>query len=390
MRKFLVWLFVEKGETASPSTAAYCKARQRLEQKAIDEIHQQLVKKSQAEDLWYGRAVKVVDGSSISMPDTPENQKAYPQPKGQKPGCGFPVMRIVVMFLLAGGTILDLAQGALSMHERDLFRKLWHLFDPGDVALTDRGFCSYADMYYLTLRGVDCVMRKNQGRKKGLKVIKRLGKNDRIVQWEKTHACPTWLTREQWQAMPDTITLREITVTVDVPGIRSDQIVIVTTLLDPGAFPRKAFADLYCRRWNAELYLRDIKTTMGMDILRCKTPEMVVKEMWMHVIGYNLVRAMMIEAAVKYNVPLDRISYKGTVSTVRQWSPATATPDLDEGLRREIYQKMLYYIAKDKLPYRPNRVEPRAQKRRPKSYQYLTKPRESFEEIPHRERYKKA
>ncbi len=384
---------MHKGQTVSPSTAAYCKARVSLSQSDINDVHSTLAEKIQRnnqQNLWCGRQVKVVDGSSLSMPDTEQNQKAYPQPKGQKPGCGFPVMRIAAMFCLTSGIIIDLAKDALSVHERDLFRRLWHLFQPGDVALTDRGFCSFADIYYLSLIGVDCVMRKNQGRKKGLKVVKRLGKNDRIVQWVKTAVCPTWLTKEQWKQMPDTLILREIEIHIEMPGLRTNNIVIVTTLLDNILFPALEFAELYRRRWRAELYLRDIKTTMGMDILSCKSPQMVEKELMMYVIAYNLVRAIMMEAACAHRVQIGKISFKGTVSTLRQWSPIMAGAQMSGNGRNDLYQKMLYYIAKDKLPHRPNRVEPRAKKRRPKSYQYLTKPRKEFKEIPHREKYRKA
>ena len=190
--------------------------------------------------------------------------------------------------------------------------------------------------------------------------------------------------------MPDTLRLREIKVRVLIPGFRTKSIVIVTTLLDHVLFPAEAFADLYRRRWAAELYLRDIKTTMGMDILSCKSPQMVEKELTMYIIAYNLVRAIMMEAASAHDVPIEKISFKGTVSTVRQWAPVMAGAQLAENERNDLYRKMLYYIAKDKLPHRPNRVEPRAIKRRPKSYQYLTKPRKEFKEIPHRARYKKA
>jgi hypothetical protein len=394
LRKFLVWLFLEQGKTASPNTCAYCKARSRLRQKDIEDVHGQILGKTQEENkekfLWYGRDVKVIDGSSVSMPDTPENQKAYPQPGSQKPGCGFPVMRIVAIFSLATGTLLALAKDALSVHERDLFRRLWHMFDPGDVALADRGFCSFADIYHLSLRGVDCVMRKHQARKVGQTLLKRLSKNDRLVEWHKTRSCPTWLTKEQWRAMPERITLREIKVVVKTPGFRTKRIFIVTTLLDPKEYPAHEFAQLYLMRWRAELYLRDIKIIMGMDILRCKSPEMVEKELWMHIIAYNLIRAVMAEAAVAYNVSICRLSFKGTAVTIRQWSQILARRNLTEHQRNGLYELLLYYIAKDKNPYRPNRVEPRAKKRRPKAYQLLTKPRKIFKEIPHRGKIKEG
>ena len=184
------------------------------------------------------------------------------------------------------------------------------------------------------------------------------------------------------------MTIREITVTITAPGFRSKRIIVVTTLTDPKAFPTHAFAKLYLKRWQAELYLRDIKITMGMDILSCKTPEMMEKELWMHIIAYNLVRTLMLEAAKSNGVFRERISFKGTIDTVRQWGPVLAQPHLDHKRRRHLYELMLRYLAKDPVPHRPNRREPRALKRRPKQYPSLTKPRAVFKEIPHRLKYK--
>ena len=190
--------------------------------------------------------------------------------------------------------------------------------------------------------------------------------------------------------MPDRLTVRELTVRVDVPGFRTKTVVIVTTLLDPKAFPARAFAQLYRTRWAVELYLRHIKTTMGMDGLRCKTPDMVEKELWMHVIDYNLIRALMLEAATAYAVHIERLSFKGTAAAIRQWAPALAQAQAEPERAAALYELMLYYIAADPVPNRPDRIEPRANKRRPKNYPLLTKPRRLFKEIPHRNRYKKG
>jgi hypothetical protein len=394
VRKFLAWLAVEQGKMASPNTAAYCKARARLSIHDIEEAHRQVVEKTEqqqdAEGLWYGRRVKVADGSSVSMPDTPENQMAYPQSSRQKKGCGFPIMRITALFSLATGTMLSLAKGSLHISERELFRRLWEHLRPGDVALGDRGVGGYAEFFFLLKRGVDSVMRNHPRRTKGITHRKRLGKGDRLIAWHKMKVVPTWLTREQWDAIPERLTVREIRVHVEIPGFRTKNLILVTTLTDPVAFPKQAFAELYRRRWKAELFLRDIKTTMGMDILRCKSPEMVEKELWMFVIAYNLIRALMIESAHTHHISCERLSFKGTVDTVRQWAPALACSSLDAADRAQLYKLMLFYIAKDKVPNRPNRLEPRAIKRRPKNYQRLTKPRSIFKETPHRTKYKKA
>jgi hypothetical protein len=233
-------------------------------------------------------------------------------------------------------------------------------------------------------------MRNHQRRTKGITEIKRLGNNDRLIEWHRTGAAPKWLGKKRWAALPERLLVREMRVQVEIKGFRTKTLIFVTTLLDPKAFPKEAFGDLYRRRWKAELYLRDIKTTMGMDILRCKTPEMVEKELAMHVIVYNLIRALMIESARTHHIPSERLSFKGSVSTVRQWAPTLALPTLSNSRRSYLYTCMLFYIAKDQLPYRPNRVEPRAIKRRPSGYQLLMQPRHLFKEIPHRRKYKKA
>lgn len=390
LRGFLGWLALE-GQSASPRTAGYCKARKRLPQADLDEVHQRVARNIRSEHLvrglWRGRAVKVVDGSGLSMPDTLENQALYPQPKGAKKGCSFPVMRVVGLFCLGTGVLLDLAKGSLHVGERTLFRSLWHLLLPGDVVLADRGFCGFAEFYFLMQRGVDCVMRAHQRRTVGKTRRKRRGRGDWLVLWHRSTHGPKWLDKAAWRALPDTFTVREIDVRVPVKGFRTRSITLATTLLDPAAFPTEAFADLYRRRWQVELFLRDIKITMGMDVLRCKTPDMVHKELTMHLIAYNLVRLTLLEAAAHKDVPVETLSFKGALATIRQW--ARLFVGASRPVRRNLWTRLLDILAADPLPHRPNRVEPRARKRRPKNYQLLTRPRHVFKEIQHRSKYKK-
>jgi len=390
LRAFQAWLFLEEGKTVSPNTAAYCKARAKLCPREIKQANRRAVNKIEKACPWHwhGRRVKVVDGSGLSMPDTPENQNSWPQPKKSKPGCGSPVMRVAALFSLATGAMTGLASGALAVHERTLYRKLWRLLKKDDVLLGDRGFCAFADFYLLSQKGVDCVMRKN-GRRKNSRVIRRLGKNDQIVEWNKSGVCPKWLALKTWLGLPESIAVREVKVNVQNPGFRTQTIFVATTLLDPREYTAPDLAGLYLRRWNIELFFRDIKTTMGMDVLRCLTPNMVENELWMYVIAYNLVRAVMTEAALESGLPCDRISFKGTLSTLRQWAPPMAIPGLAREDLTALYSLMLTYIPRDKLPHRPGRNEPRARKRRPKAYQLLNKPRAKFREIMHRNRYKK-
>jgi len=223
----------------------------------------------------------------------------------------------------------------------------------------------------------------------GIRQVKRLGNGDRLIHWLKIKPRPKWLSTEQWQALPDALLVRELTLTIDLPGFRSQTILVVTTLLDPKQFPKDALAELYRKRWMAELFLRDIKTAMGMDVLRCKTPDMVEKELFMHLIAYNLIRTLMLQAAAAHALSPFRLSFKGTTATLRQWAPLMAAARLDDQRRRAITQTLLLTLATDTLPIRPNRTETRARKRRPKNYQLLNKPRHEFKEIHHRNRYKK-
>ncbi len=393
LRKYQAWRALTGKKEISPNTGGYCQARARLPLCDMRTVHERLVDRINEESPlqpWCGHPVIVVDGSSVSMPDTPENQERYPQPSPQKQGCGFPVMRIVVYFALSSGIILDVAKSALNVGEAALSRSLWDMLKSGDVLLTDRGFCSYADIYYLGSRNVDCVMRSHQRRSIGVKKVKQMSSSDRLVHWCKTKCCPKWLSKAQWNALPDILLLREIKVTVATPGFRTQNVTVVTTLLDHKQFPEEAFAELYRRRWLAELFLRDIKIAMNMDVLRCKTPDMVDKELYMHLIAYNLVRALMLQAAAKKQRAPLRLSFKGTVATVRQWAPLMASASLFEPLYQQMLDAMLNAIAGDPVPERPDRAEPRARKRRPKNYQLLTKPRREFRECPHRSKYVKA
>lgn len=391
LRKAQALLLSLEEKLLSPNTSAYCQARERLKSSWLADIHEGILdaleSRPRTAHLWRGRNVKIVDGSSVSMPDTEANQAAYPQQEGQKKGCGFPVMRLAVIFSLATGAILDMAWDALTIGEGDLFRRMWSRLVQGDVVLADRGFCGYADFWCLMRRGVDCVMRQRSNRTTGIRHVRQLGKGDRIVKWVKTKVCPLWMDDKEWAAMPATMILREIRYRVKVLGFRSDSIVVVTNLLDEAAYPAKAFVELYRRRWRAELFLRDIKITLGMDVLRCKTPAMIEKELRMHVIGYNLIRALMFETAVAHDVPLDRLSVKGTLSTVKQWAPVLAAIHDDDALAAA-ERALRFYIAYDLVPLRPNRAEPRAKKRRPKGYPLLNKPRRDYLDSPHRSRYK--
>lgn len=381
----------------SPNTSGYCKARGRLKQDYLDDVDREVRSQCQQraqvslEHLWYGRSVKVVDGTSVSMPDTQENQTVYPQPKGQKKGCGFPVMRLVISFCLTTGIILACRKGSLHRHERILWHEMWDDYKAGDVVLADCGFCSFADYWILSQRGIDCVMRLHQARKEK-KIIKTFNKNDYLVEWEKGSAGassrPKWLSKEQWKKLPPKMIVRHVRVKVDIPGFRTKSYIVATTLLDEKKYPPEALAELYRRRWLAEIFIRDIKITMGMDILRCKTPQMVHKELTLFIIAYNLIRSLIWQAALTKDIAPYRISLAGAMAAIRQWTPILATIENNEK-RKIMIARMIEFIAANLLPTRwEKRLYARAVKRRPKNFQFLTKERHLFQEIPHRHKYK--
>jgi len=360
-------------------TAAYCRARSKLSTETLLSIHRHAADEMQrrvfSDQLWCGRHVKVVDGTGVSMPDTPRNQRAFPQPSNQKKGCGFPVAKLVGCFCLASGALLHWEQGTLHMHESKLFRRLFRFFLPGDVVLTDRGLCCFAHIALLFKAGVDTVMRLHQARPRDFRNGKRLGSMDRLVTWQKPKQRPKGCSFTDWRRLPDTLTLRLLHISVAIPGFRTQSIVLVTTLTDSIAYPAQQLAKLYLRRWAVELFFRDIKSTLGMDVLRCQTPAMVRKEIVMHAIAYNLIRALMQQAATLYHVPIERLSFKGSVDTLRQWSDTINAASDKPREQVRLFNQLLQILADDILPLRPDRVEPRVRKRRPKAYPLMTHPR---------------
>ena len=375
------------------STSAYCQARKKLEQSDLMDIFKHTAGRLDSmpeRGLLKGRRVVVVDGTGVSMPDTGANQAEWPQQKQQKPGCGFPTARICACFSLATGGLLSFEVGNKKSAELPLFRKQWNTFKKDDIFLGDKGFCSYYDLAKLKERGVDSVVTlKRRLPVSEVDAEQKLAQNDLLISWKK----PNWdknsaYTREQWENLPAQLNLRQIHVTVTVPGFRTESFYIVTTLSDPQSHSADELADLYLQRWNVELFLRDIKTTMGMDILKCKTPEMVHKEIIMHFIAYNSIRMLMYEAAEERGVDVNRLSFKGSLQALRQWEPHLNHAKISKQERFRILSALYDAIADNEVPLRPGRQEPRCVKRRPKSYQLLTAPRHQMKEIPHRSNYR--
>jgi hypothetical protein len=359
---------------AGAGTGPYCEARDRIPE---DYPHQLayatgLALEGEAPQawLWRSRHVKLMDGSSFTMADTAANQAEYPQVESQADGAGFPIARFVAVMSLALGTVLDAAIGRWTgklTGEHALLRQLLHCFDKGDVALGDAYYGSYFLVAMLQARGVDCVFRIHGARDVDFRRGKRLGRRDHLVAWKKP-AKPAWMTDEEYALFPQAMIVRECGFTVDVPGFRSDDVTVVTTMLDADDVWSCDLADLYRRRWAAEVNLRTLKSTMKMEHIRCQSPEMVRKDFWMHVLAYNLIRKLIAQSAWRYGREPWQISFKGAVQTLAAYRGLWLYSRVDAGA---VMDYLLDAIVQHVVGNRPDRYEPRAQKRRPKPYPFL-------------------
>lgn len=364
--------------SASPGTAAYCRARDALAaeglHKAVEHTAQALDTGVSQEHLWMGRQVQVVDGTGIALPDTETNQDEYPQPSQQKPGCGFPVLRLVAFMSLATGAVSRYSTGNLHDHEQTLFQELRAYLKVGEIVLGDRNFGTFANLVLLKRQGADGVFRRHQARGTQVDTLKRLGKDDHLVRW---HVHPQY--RPPWLGpsvdLPQTIEVREVRFQVAQPGFRTKSVTLATTLLDAKVYPARALAELYLKRWRMELWLRDIKVTMDMDTLRTKTPTRVRAELAMFLIGYNLVRTVMFDATKMSEVGLEQLSFKSALMRFGLWCAR-----IGHGIGRVAwllgYPAMLRDLACDLNPDRPGRYEPRVVKRRPKPFPRMQQPRQ--------------
>lgn len=375
----------------SEATGAYCTARGRLPLDILARLRCAVAAHAtKAEKLWNGWRVRVLDGTAVSMPDTPKNQRAYPQSTEQKPGCGFPFMKIVGIFSLSTGVLLDYARGNKHQHELSLLHRLLEVFKAGDLVLADRGFSCYTLLALLWRQNVPALMRLHHARSADLRRGKRLGKNDRLVVWRKPKDWERrYIPLKLWKCLAPELSVRILRYALRRPGFRTRSVTLVTTLLDPERYPAQELALLYARRWQIELWFRDLKTSMGMDVLRCESPKMIHKELEMFFIAYNLIRCLMLQASRTYQVDLHRLSFKGTVDSTRQFAAALAQAR-SRTKQKTIIAGLLRSIAADAVPYRPDRREPRAVKRRPNPCSYLTKPRHQFKDSQHRNRYWKS
>jgi len=373
-------LLMSLGKPAcSDNTGAYCRARAKLPAAIIgrlttdvaDGCEQRLPERW----LWKGRHVHLADGTTVSMPDTTDNQAAYPQANTQKKGVGFPIARVVVLLSLATAMVKGMAMGPYAGKETGetaLLRELFARLGPGDILLADRYYCSYFMIALLQELHIDVVARLHQRRKVDFRRGQRLGAGDHVVTWIKP-ARPDWMDETTYQRMPAFIQVREVHVQVRQPGFRVESLVVVTTLTDAQKYSKEDIGELYHQRWLVELDIRTIKVTMGMDVLRCQSAEMVRREIWTCLLAYNLIRQTMLEAALKSERSPRELSFTAALQKIAAaWAVLSAC---DDTLRVQMIDVLLSDIATNIIGNRPDRVEPRAAKRRPKPHKLLTEPR---------------
>jgi hypothetical protein len=356
------------------SESAYCEARQRLPLTFFQRLHAAVLGRCRhdTEDdphaRWRGHRLFFLDGSSFSMPDTPELRDEFGQSGMQAEGCGFPTAHLLVQFHAYTGFLTRAIPAPLRTHDMAHAALTHKELQPGDIVGGDRAFGSYVHLALLQERGCFGLFRAHQRRRicfgpraegAGMtsRRLKRLGRHDQLTEYRKPAACPDWMTPRQFEALPERLVVREVRVKIRMPGRRVQELTLVTTLLDPHLYPKAALAKVYEKRWRVEINLRHLKQTMGMDVLRCQTWKGVWKEMLMFATVYNLVRRVMVEAGRRQQVDPERISFVDALRWLREAKCGEEIPRLK--VTRE----------------RPGRVEPRVKKRRPKQYDLMTKPR---------------
>lgn len=368
-------------KACSPDDTSYCAARARLPLQVVDglsrEIGQELHAAADEDWKWNGRNVIITDGSTATMADTEENQREFPQSRNQKEGLGFPILRFVVFLSLSVGTAIECAIGACrgkKTGEQSLFRQMWDALKSGDIVLGDRLYDAYRDIALLRDRRVDVVFGKKQSRRCDFRSGEKLGPDDHVVVWKKPkYDASRFESKEEWDSLPDTLKMREVRATIRRKGFRNRTVIIVTTLLDAELYSAKELTDLFAQRWHCELDLRSIKRALGMHHLRCKTPEMVRKELWMYLLAYNLIRVRMAQAAALHGVMPRKLSFTAAKNHIHNFAPHLRTAS--EADRRRLETELLRVIAGCRVGNRPGRKEPRAVKKRQQKYSYLTKPR---------------
>lgn len=358
--------------TCSTHTGAYCRARQRLPEEMVSTLTRytgaMIAEHTPVVWRWQGRAVRLVDGATVTLVDTPDNQETYPQPGSQAPGLGFPQCRMVALICLACGGVLNAAIGPClgkGSDEQSLLRSLLDTLQTDDVLLGDAFYATYFLLCQLVARGVDGVFEQHGSRRRStdFRRGKRLGSRDHLIELKKPVIKPQWMSQTEYDQAPATLTVRELNVSGKV---------LVTTLLCPKQASKSALKALYRDRWHVELDLRNIKTTLGMETLSCRTPAMALKEIWVYLLAYNLIRLLMAQAALLADVLPRQLSFKHTLQLWVAWGYTCNGTDHHDKLAG-----LFLLIAQQRVGNRPGRIEPRAIKRRPKPFPLLMKPRDT-------------
>lgn len=362
-------------------TGDYCRARAKLKESALRELATLVADRAQqqADESWlfHGRHAKLVDGFTFTMPDTPKTQAVYPQQKGQAPGCGFPIARCVAVISLATACVMDLALAAYSgklTGEGALLRQLLGCFSPRDIAVMDRYYCSYMMIALLLNQQVDVCCSRHQMRKTDFRRGKRLGKYDHLITWHRPGR-PDWMDQATYDQIPKTLLLRELQYNVTEPGYRTKKMVVITSLTDPAEHSKESIAELYGFRWNVELDIRSIKSNLNLEHVRCKSPEMVRRELWTTILAYNLIRTTAASAAAVHQCQPRQISFTSTCQAVLANWMVISNPYTPADVVYQITSNVLKQIQACNVADRPGRIEPRKVKMRPKRYHYMTKPR---------------
>jgi hypothetical protein len=378
VKRVVTWMTVAGLAPPSGDTGGYSKARQRLPESLFPPLLKRTAAALQAQvkpsQQWCGRAVKAFDATTVLMSDTAANQATYPQHSNQKTGCGFPILKLVVWFCITTGAVLEVSMAPYRVSEWRLSRQLYAKLCSDDVVVADSAYGTYVDLAWVKLRGADAVFRKHYGRHYDFRRGRRLGKGDHIVQWQRPQERPQALSVDEFEALAPALAVREVRLSIPVPGFRPTQIIVVTTLTDPKRYPKSKLADLYHLRWQAaEVNLKHLKTTLGMDMIHAKTPAMVTKSIWVHLLAYNLLRTLMWQASTETDTGALRISLQGTRQQFNHFRPILAHSTRQE--RRRYYYALLGYLSGLIIPYRPNRSEPRVVKQRLKPFPKMQEPR---------------
>jgi len=381
VKRVIAWMAGAKAEVPSVDTGAYSKARKRLPLEVLKPLlnrtASELTTKVKPEQQWCGRRVKAYDGTTVLMSDTPANQQGYPQHSNQKAGCGFPLAKLVVWFCATTGAVLEVAIATFNTSEWQLSRQFYATLEREEVVVADSAYGTYVDLALVRSRGADAVFRKHHARQCDFRCGQKLGIGDHIVQWQRPLRCPQSMSRKDFESLPASIEIREVHLLIQQPGFRPKEVILVTTLLDPKRYGKAKLAELYQLRWQAtEVNLKHLKTTLKMEMIVAKTPEMVQKDIYMHLLAYNLLRTLMWQAAQTTPVAPLRLSLQQTRQQFNHFRPHFAIAT--DPQRRQCYTTLLNVISTLLVPWRPNRVEPRVVKRRPKPFPRMQQPRSAL------------